>query len=81
MPPVAASGLSRAPAPSGIRSAARERVGAVRKPGGDVATEWRSPRRAGRFPSRARNGAETGGLRTTLYGQRVVVGCGIYCEE
>lgn len=31
---------------------------------------------AGRFPSRARNGAEAGGLRTTLDGQRVVVGCG-----
>lgn len=42
MPPQAASGLSRAPIPSGIRSAARERVDAVRKPGGDVATESRS---------------------------------------
>ena len=42
MPPQAASGLSRAPIPSGIRSAARERVAAVRKPGGDVAAESRS---------------------------------------
>ena len=36
------SGLSRAPVPSGIRSAARERVAAVREPRGDVATESRS---------------------------------------
>ena len=27
-------------------------------------------------PSRARNGAEAGGLRMTLDGQRVVAGCG-----
>lgn len=38
----AASGLSRAPIPSGIRSAARERVAAARKPRGDVAAESRS---------------------------------------
>lgn len=42
MPPQAASGLSRAPIPSGIRGAARERMAAVRKPRGDVATESRS---------------------------------------
>lgn len=42
MPPQAASGLSRTPIPSGIRGAARERVAAVRKPGGDVAAESRS---------------------------------------
>lgn len=34
---LAASGLSRAPAPSGIRCAAHGRVTAVREPGGDVA--------------------------------------------
>ena len=37
MPPQAASGLSRAPMSSGIRSAAHGRVMAVRKPGGDAA--------------------------------------------
>lgn len=42
MPPQAASGLSRAPIPLGIRSAAYERVAAVREPMGDVATESRS---------------------------------------
>lgn len=42
MPPQAASGLSRAPIPLGIRSAAYERVAAVREPRGDVATESRS---------------------------------------
>lgn len=42
MPPQAASGLSRALIPSRIRSAAHERVTAVRKPRGDVAAESRS---------------------------------------
>ena len=42
MPPQAASGLSRAPILLGIRSAAYERVAAVREPRGDVATESRS---------------------------------------
>ena len=42
MPPQAASGLSLAPAPSGIRCAAHGRVTAVREPGGDVAAELRS---------------------------------------
>lgn len=42
MPPRAASGLSRAPVPSGIRDVARERVAAVREPRGDVATESHS---------------------------------------
>ena len=38
-----------------------------------LAVRW-----AGRFPSRARNGAEAGGLRSTLAWQWVVVGCGIH---
>jgi hypothetical protein len=42
MPPQAASGLSRAQAPSGVRSVAHGRVTAAREPGGDVAAELRS---------------------------------------
>lgn len=42
--------------------------------GGAVRVALRAQGRAD--PSRARNGAEAGGLRMTLGGQRVVAGCG-----
>ena len=81
MPLQAASGLSRAPIPSGIRRATRERVASVREPGDDVAAESCSPLLGEgpediHAPPPPANEAEVGGLRTTLDRQRVVVGRG-----